>query len=145
MQLSDLFSEIVEVDTNPYKLQIEEVFKLNGELKKESREEVYNLISYDNLDEDIINHILKNSQNKCLQKDGNFLTNIFSKHPITKLVITDEFAISNDKILSKIKCENKITYQIDELILAKKTRLLINKENKLFYINSEDYKVYSIK
>jgi hypothetical protein len=65
---------------------------------------------------------------------------------MTKLLINpDEIAISSDKILSKVNCENKIIVEIDNLIIAKKERLLINRENKLFYINSDNYKVYSIK
>ncbi len=146
MKLSELFSDILDVDTNPYKLRIEKIFKFNGELKREIKEEVYNLIPYNNIDEDIVNFILQNSDKHCLQKNGSFLNRIFSKHPITKLLINpDEIAISSNKILSKVNCENKIIVEIDDLIIAKKERLLINRENKLFYINSDNYKVYSIK
>jgi hypothetical protein len=146
MQLSDLFSEIIEVDSNPYKLQIEEVFKINGELKREKREEIYHLIPYLDIDKDIINHILLNCEIVELKKTGNLFNRLLSKHPLSKLELDNfDVVISNNKILSRVKCESKIELEIDKLIIARKGNILINKQNKLFYINIEDYKVYSIK
>jgi hypothetical protein len=142
MSLLEIFSEVIEVESNPYHLIIEEVFKIDGQIKREKREEIYNLIPYKEFDKDLISYISDSIIPTKIK--SNFFSRIFS-NPFKNIKVDyDDIIISNKKNIDKIKAETKIVFDTNEIIIAKKSRILINKKEKQFYINLNDFEIYDI-
>ena len=144
MEFEKLFYDIIEVDTDKYSVEISEVFKKDGEIVKENRTEVYQLIKYQDFEEDLIDYVVSNSEIKKLKYPTNFFERIYKKNELKEIDFSENIVISNSKNLSLISSEDEIYFDTDYIISTKKQNLLINKKDKLFYIDLSYFQVYQI-
>jgi hypothetical protein len=144
MEFEKLFYDIIEVDTDKYSVEISEVFKKDGEIVKENRTEVYQLIKYQDFEEDLIDYVVSNSEIKKLKYPTNFFERIYKKNELKEIDFSENIVISNSKNLSLISSEDEIYFTTDYIISTKKQNLLINKKDKLFYIDLSHFQVYQI-
>jgi hypothetical protein len=126
MEFEKLFYDIIEVDTDKYSVEISEVFKKDGEIVKENRTEVYQLIKYQYFEEDIIDYVVSNSEIKKLKYPTNFFERIYKKNELKEIDFSENIVISNSKNLSLISSEDEIYFTTDYIISTKKQNLLIN-------------------
>lgn len=144
MEFEKLFYDIIEVDTDKYSVEISEVFKKDGEIVKENRTEVYQLIKYHNFEIDLINYIINNSEIKKLKYPTNFFQRIYKKDELKDIDFSENIVISNPNNLNLINSEDQIIFETNYILSTKKQNLLINKKDKLFHIDLNFYKVYQI-
>lgn len=139
------FSDIIETDDKIYTYDIKEVFKKDGQIVNNQRTEVYQLINYSDLEKDILKQILSIGVIK-IKYPKNILQRIFKKNELQNIKFSDsDIVFSNSDVLSKIHHDNKIEFNTDYIIiLSGKDKLLINKKDKLFYFDSNRFKVYEI-
>lgn len=146
MHLDSIFSQQIEVSDNPYKIITEEIFKQDGQVKKIRKQDIYTLLSYSNLDTDIISRIIKNCEIKELRYPKNFIQRFYKNNDIKNLFINpQDFILSNKNNLDLFKHENKVEIDSNYIIITDRgQRILIDRKNKLYYFDVEGFEVYKI-
>jgi hypothetical protein len=145
MNLDLFFSEVVEIEQHEFSYDIEEVYKKDGEIVRTSRTETFILKPYNDLDSDILDKIL-NLSSTTLKAPKNFFQRLFKKNELKNLIFNEyDIIYANDKILNQLEHINKVNLNINKLIIQSgKDKILINKKNKLFYFDTNRFKVYQI-